>query len=145
MSPSDKEDDMGSADVRAFQPNDYLVQLEDGPYLPVQWRLVWFHQATSPRAGYVTVEQRHDRRRGFASFVTIAWDGSDTAWRTVRVAGVEIAVCGRVATGEGSEERSQFAEYYEAAATKALGRALVGLGFGSEGAPELKAQLATAS
>ena len=69
---------MAQAGVCLFHPNDYLVALETGPYLPVQWRLVWFYQATSIRAGYVTVEQMHDRQRGFASFVTIAWDGSES-------------------------------------------------------------------
>jgi hypothetical protein len=111
----------------AFQPQEHLVQLEDGPYLPVQWRLAWFHQATGPRAGYVTIEMVHDRKNGFAQFLTIAWDGQGESWRQVKLQGVEFTVCGKVATGEGSEEASHFPDYYEAAATKSLGRALEGL------------------
>jgi hypothetical protein len=120
-----------------FHPEQHLVQLETGPYLPVQWRLAWFHQATGPRAGYVTVEIEHDRAQGFARFLTVAWDGSEEHWRSVKLQGLDLSVCGRVATGEGSESASQFSDYYEAAATKALGRALAGLGFGTSFATEL--------
>jgi len=105
--------------------------------LPVRWRLVWFHQATGSRAGYVTVEIEHDRQNGFAKFFTIAWDGAEETWRHVNIRGVELDVCGRVATGEGSETRADFNDYYEKAATKALGRALAGLSFGTQFAPEL--------
>ncbi len=122
--------------TQPLSPQQHLVQLEEDQYLPVQWRLVWFHQATGPRAGYVTVEVEHDRFVGFAHFLTIAWDGQGESWRSLKVQGVEIAVCGRVATGEGSESQSQFPDYYEAAATKALGRALEGLGFGTPFATE---------
>src|SRR5262249_27662737 len=55
----------------------------------------------------------------------------------INIRGVELDVCGRVATGEGSETRADFSEYYEKAATKALGRALAGLSFGTQFAPEL--------
>lgn len=122
--------------AQPFTPQEHLVPLEEDLYLPVQWRLVWFHQATGPRAGYVTVEVEHDRLAGFARFLTVAWDGCGEAWHPLKVHGVELAVCGRVATGEGSESQSQFPDYYEAAATKALGRALAGLGFGTQFATE---------
>ena len=122
--------------AQPFSPQQHLVPMEEDQYLPVQWRLVWFHQATGPRAGYVTVEVEHDRSAGFARFLTIAWDGCGESWHPLKVHGVELAVCGRVATGEGSESQSQFPDYYEAAATKALGRALAGLGFGTQFATE---------
>src|SRR5579885_1304432 len=120
-----------------FNPNDHLLRIQGKDYLPVRWRLVWFHQATGSRAGYVTVELEHDRQNGFAKFFTIAWDGNDEQWRHVNIRGVELDVCGRVATGEGSETRADFNDYYEKAATKALGRALAGLSFGTQFAPEL--------
>lgn len=131
---------MMQQEPQVFQAQDHLVQLEEGQYLPIQWRLVWFHQATGPRAGYVTVEVAHDRATGFAQFLTIAWDGQGDSWRQVKVQGMMLSVCGRVATGEGSEEASHFPDYYEAAATKSLGRALEGLGFGTASVTEPEAQ-----
>ncbi len=123
--------------VKEFNPNEHLLRIQGKDYLPVRWRLVWFHQATGSRAGYVTVEIEHDRQNGFAKFFTIAWDGAEETWRHVNIRGVELDVCGRVATGEGSETRADFNDYYEKAATKALGRALAGLSFGTQFAPEL--------
>lgn len=122
---------------KVFNPSEHLQRIQGKDYLPVRWRLVWFHQDTGPRAGYVTVELEHDRQAGFAKFFTIAWDGNDESWRHVIIRGVEIDVCGRVATGEGSETRADFNDYYEKAATKSLGRALAGLSFGTQFAPEL--------
>lgn len=123
--------------AKEFNPNEHLLRIQGKEYLPVRWRLVWFHQATGSRAGYVTVEIEHDRQNGFAKFFTIAWDGAEETWRHVNIRGVELDVCGRVATGEGSETRADFNDYYEKAATKALGRALAGLSFGTQFAPEL--------
>lgn len=120
-----------------FNPSEHLQRIQGKDYLPVRWRLVWFHQETSPRAGYVTVELEHDRQNGFAKFFTIAWDGNDESWRHVNIRGVELDVCGRMATGEGSETRSDFNDYYEKASTKSLGRALAGLSFGTQFAPEM--------
>lgn len=122
---------------KAFNPNEHLLRIQGKEYLPVRWRLVWFHQATGPHAGYITVELEHDRQAGFAKFFTIAWDGSDETWRHVKLNGVEVDVCGRLATGEGSETRADFNDYYEKAATKSLGRALAGLSFGTQFALEL--------
>ncbi len=127
----------GQEQFREFNPNDHLLRIQGKEYLPVRWRLVWFHQTTGSRAGYVTVEIEHDRQNGFAKFFTIAWDGAEETWRHMNIRGVELDVCGRVATGEGSETRTDFPDYYEKAATKALGRALAGLSFGTQFAPEL--------
>ncbi len=127
----------GQEQLKEFSPNEHLLRIQGKDYLPVRWRLVWFHQATGSRAGYVTVELEHDRQNGFAKFWCVAWDGNDENWRRVNIRGVELDVCGRVATGEGSETRADFHDYYEKAATKALGRALAGLSFGTQFAPEL--------
>ncbi|HEY7128000.1 MAG TPA: hypothetical protein VH540_28990 [Ktedonobacterales bacterium] len=122
--------------AKVFNPGEHLQRIQGKDYLPVRWRLVWFHQATGPRAGYITVELEHDRQTGFAKFFTVAWDGSDEHWRHINIRGIEADVCGRVATGEGSETRADFGDYYEKAATKSLGRALAGLSFGTQFAPE---------
>lgn len=120
-----------------FNPNDHLMKIQRKDYLPVRWRLVWFHQATSSRAGYITVELEHDRQAGFAKFFAIAWDGGEETWRHLKLNGIELDVCGRVATGEGTCTKVQFDSFYEKAATKALGRALAGLNFGTEFASEM--------
>lgn len=120
-----------------FNPQDHLKKLSGKEYLEVKWRLVWFHQETGPRAGYVTVEMAHDQDAGFAKFFTIAWDGKDETWRHVKINGIEVDVCGRIATGEGSETRADFRDFYEKASTKSLGRALGGLGFGTQFSPEM--------
>lgn len=120
-----------------FNPREYLRQLQGKDYLDVKWRLVWFHQDTGPKAGYLTVETAHDLEKGFAKFFTIAWDGKDAEWRQIELNGIKVDVCGRVATGEGSETLKDFRDYYEKAATKSLGRALGGLGFGTQFSPEL--------
>jgi hypothetical protein len=122
--------------AKAFNPGEHLQRIQGKEYLPVRWRLVWFHQMTGPRAGYITVELEHDRQAGFAKFFTIAWDGSEEHWRHINIRGVEVDVCGRLATGEGSETLVDFGDYYEKAATKSLGRALAGLSFGTQFAPE---------
>jgi hypothetical protein len=127
----------GQEPMKDFNPNEHLLRIQGKDYLPVRWRLVWFHQTTGSRAGYVTVELEHDRQNGFAKFFTVAWDGSEETWRHMNIRGVELDVCGRVATGEGSETRADFNDYYEKAATKALGRALAGLSYGTQFAPEL--------
>lgn len=120
-----------------FTPNKKIERIQGKDYLPVRWRLVWFHQDTGPKAGYVTVELEHDRQAGFAKFFTLAWNGEGEEWRPVKINGIELDVCGRVATGEGSETRADFNDYYEKAATKSLGRALAGLSYGTQFAPEM--------
>lgn len=125
------------AETKEFNPNEHLLRIQGKDYLPVRWRLVWFHQETGPRAGYVTVELEYDRQNGFAKYFTIAWDGKDETWRHVKMNGIEVDVCGRVATGEGSETRADFNDYAEKAATKALGRALAGLSFGTQFSTEM--------
>lgn len=126
-----------SEQLQGFEPGRHLDKIQGKEYLPVRWRLVWFRQATGNRAGYITVELEHDRQAGFAKHFTIAWDGSDDTWRPVKINGIEVDVCGRVSTGEGSETKADFNEYWEKSATKSLGRALAGLGFGTQFAPEL--------
>lgn len=121
----------------AFDPSKHLTQLKGKDYLEVKYRLQWFHEATSAKAGYVTVETSHEVGKA-ATFFTVAWNGEGEEWRAFKARGIEIEVCGRVATGEGSETKQDFNDYYEKAATKSLGRALAGLGFGTQFAPELE-------
>jgi hypothetical protein len=117
-----------------FQATEHIIPLQDRPYLPVAWQLAWFRAQTGPRAGYFTIELEHDRSQGLARFLCVAWDGRGVQWCSVQVPQGEISVCGRVAARIGACTHEEYPDYYEAAATRALGRALAALGFGTPGA-----------
>ncbi len=126
------------SDGQPFNPNEHLKLLRGKEYLEVKWRLVWFHQETGPRAGYVTIELEHDRERGYARYAAVAWNGQDETWREITIHGQTISVCGRVGMGTKSETRADFADFGEKAETGALGRALAGLGYGTQFAPDVE-------
>src|SRR4051794_40253444 len=97
---------------KTFEPSHYLMQIEGRDYLEVKWRLVWL-RAEFPTARVLTRMVKHED--GFALFraqVTLPNGASATGW--------------------GSETSHDFADYIEAAETKALGRALAALGFGTQ-------------
>jgi len=97
---------------RPFEPAHYLMQIDGRDYLEVKWRLVWLRDA-HPTARISTRLVKHED--GFALFraqVTLPNGASATGW--------------------GSETSGDFADYIEAAETKALGRALAALGFGTQ-------------
>jgi hypothetical protein len=88
------------------------MQIDGREYLEVKWRLVWL-RAEYPTARISTRLVKHED--GFALFraqVTLPNGASATGW--------------------GSETSNDFADYIEAAETKALGRALAALGFGTQ-------------
>lgn len=122
-----------------FNPQEHMKRVQNKDYLEVKWRLVWFNEATreNNRAGIYTVELEHDRQSGYARYWAIVWDGADDHWRTIKAYGHEIQVCGRIGVGIGSETRADFADFTEKAETKAKGRALADLGYGTQFAPEL--------
>lgn len=96
----------------AFDPSKYIIKLKGKDYLEVKWRLVWFRE-THPD-GVIDTEN-------------IAL----TDQLAVFKATVQIPSGGR-ATGYGSESPKDFGDYIEKAETKALGRALGALGFGTQ-------------
>ncbi len=130
-----------------FNPNDYLINLKskngEQQYLPVQWRLVWFREQC-PQGTIDTEEIIIDldreveaeafiwnkekgrsekivkRARGYARFRAVVTDGK-----------------GGRATGTKSENAASFPDFIEKAETGAIGRALAGLGYGTQFAPEL--------
>ena len=122
-----------------YKPTPHLLQLErrtpkDGKsttseYLPVKERLVWFvtEQRQLIAAGLATTTYcirprlvEHDPVSGHATFECTIRD-----------------VLGNEATDYGSESRADWRDYLEKAATKATGRALAALGYGTSFAPEL--------
>lgn len=133
-----------------FNPSDHLMQLKskEGPkdYLPVQWRLVWFREQcpngtidteeimvdldreVEAEAYVWNTEKRRSekivkRARGYARYKAIVTDGK-----------------GGRSTGTKSENAAEFPDYIEKAETGAIGRALAGLGYGTQFAPELNEQ-----
>lgn len=95
-----------------FDPSRHLISLNGEQYLEVKWRLVWLRNIF-PDAAVST--ELMDHTNGKAIFRAIATLPS-----------------GASATGWGSESAEHFPEYIEAAETKALGRCLAALGFGSQ-------------
>lgn len=95
-----------------FDARRYLSNVNGREYLEVKWRLLWL-RTEHPDAVVQTELAEH--REGFAVF-------------RARVA----LPSGGEATGWGSETAGDFGEYLEKAETKALGRALAALGFGTQ-------------
>ena len=107
-----------------FDPNEHLVMLKtkNGPkkYLPVAWRLVWFRKE-HPNWKLDTTLVEFDKENKLALFQCKICDENSN----------------QVSCGYGSETIKDFADYIEKAETKAVGRALAMLGYGTQFAPEL--------
>ena len=101
-----------------FNPNDHMMKLKGRDYLQVMWRLVWFREDKPGwmiRTEIVSADDKHAVFRA-----TIADESG--AVRSM---------------GHGSESVKDFGDYLEKAETKAVGRALAMLGYGTQFAPEL--------
>jgi hypothetical protein len=100
-----------------FNPQEHISIVDGAAYLEVKWRLVWLREV-HPEAVIETemVESSRDHAI-FKAFVKLPDGASSTGW--------------------GSEYREQFHNFIEAAETKALGRALAALGFGTQFAGDL--------
>jgi len=104
-------------DTQPFDPSRYLTKIKGQDYLEVKWRIVWFRDRWP--AGSITTEM-------------ISHVGNQAIFRAeVRKIDPDGAVHGS-ATGFGSEDINGFANYIEKAETKAIGRALGALGFGTQ-------------
>lgn len=95
-----------------FDASKYLTDLNGKDYLEVKWRLLWL-RTEHPDAVIETELVEHDA--GLALFrarVAIPGAGQATGW--------------------GSETADDFEDFIEKAETKALGRALAALGYGTQ-------------
>ena len=102
----------------SFNPNEHMMKLKGRDYLQVMWRLVWFREEKPGwmiRTEIVSADDKHAVFRA-----TIADESG--AVRSM---------------GHGSESVKDFGDYLEKAETKAVGRALAMLGYGTQFAPEL--------
>jgi len=97
---------------RVFDPSKYLTKVGGADYLEVKWRLVWLREVHPDAAVSTELVSYTEREAVVRAMVSIPDGGS--------------------ATGYGSEQPGDFRDYLEKAETKALGRALAALGYGSQ-------------
>lgn len=102
----------------AFDPSRYLTKVGSSDYLEVKWRLVWLREMHPDAVIETEMVSNDDQLSVFRARVTIPGGGSATGW--------------------GSEGYNDFRDYLEKAETKALGRALAALGFGTQFCPDFE-------
>ena len=96
-----------------FEPAKYLVNLNGkGEYLEVKWRLLWLRTEHPDAVIETELVRLEDRDALFKARVSIPNGGSATGW--------------------GSESAGDFRDFLEKAETKAIGRALAALGYGTQ-------------
>lgn len=101
---------------RSFEPARHLTRINGAEYLEVKWRLVWLRESFPDAAIATELHHVDERQAIFKATVTIPGGGSATGW--------------------GSESPGDFRDFLEKAETKALGRALAALGFGTQFCPD---------
>ncbi len=102
-----------------FSPNDHLIDLKGKQYLQVMWRLVWFREDHPLWNIDTKLEQLTENHAVFSAKISDE-NGAQKA------------------SGYGSEGVKDFRDFIEKAETKAIGRALAMLGYGTQFAPELE-------
>ncbi|MDL2224653.1 hypothetical protein LJC20_00370 [Eubacteriales bacterium OttesenSCG-928-M02] len=106
--------------MASFNPHEHMMDLKGKEYLQVMWRLVWFREE-KPLWGIQTKVELLDTEAEHAVFSATITDENGAV----------------KAMGHGSETRKDFKDYIEKAETKAVGRALAMLGYGTQFAPDL--------
>jgi hypothetical protein len=108
--------EMTMSEQSAFEPAKFLTTVNGQDYLEVKWRLVWL-RSVHPDARIETELVEHQGHTAvFRALVNLPGGASATGW--------------------GSESGDDFGDYLEKAETKALGRALAALGFGTQFCPD---------
>jgi len=108
-----------------FDPAKHITQIRSGngppaDYLAVKWRVMWFRDVY-PEG---TIDTEH-----------ITLNDNQAVFRA-RVCQVSDGMVRGTATGYGSETAGDFRDYIEKAETKAVGRALATLGYGTQYIPD---------
>jgi len=97
---------------KTFDASKYLTDLHGRDYLEVKWRLLWLRTEHPDAAIETELVKHEDRLALFRARASIRGGGEATGW--------------------GSETADDFTDYIEKAETKALGRALAALGYGTQ-------------
>lgn len=101
-----------------FNVNEHLISLKGKDYLQVMWRLVWFREEKPNWSIETQLVKLEDKQAVFQAKI-LNEEGR------------------QIASGYGSETPNDFKDFIEKAETKAIGRALAMLGYGTQFAPEL--------
>ena len=101
-----------------FDPTRFLTRISGSDYLEVKWRLVWLRNQHPDAIIETDLVAHADDVAVFRAQVTIPDGGAATGW--------------------GTESAGDFRDYLEKAETKALGRALAALGFGTQFCPDFE-------
>lgn len=132
-----------SEQQKPFNPNEHLMLLKskEGPkeYLPVQWRLVWF-RSECPNGTIKTEIVHLDFDREIEAEVKGDWNPTKKRYEMIKKTGKGTVIFratikdgkGGMATGTKQENILSFADWLEKAETGAIGRALAGLGYGTQ-------------
>ncbi|NLO81851.1 MAG: hypothetical protein GX094_02155 [Clostridiales bacterium] len=96
-------------------------EIDYADYLEVKWRMVWFRNENRENTRTSIRDKIIDTKSRFAYYELEIVDSK-----------------GNVEIGVGSETGDDFEDYIEKAYTKAYGRALAALGYGTQFAPELE-------
>jgi hypothetical protein len=102
--------------VEGFDPRRFITRVSGQDYLEVKWRLLWL-RTYDPKAVVTTELVSHQNSTAvFKANIILSEGGASTGW--------------------GSETYDDFRDYLEKAETKAIGRALAALGFGTQFTPD---------
>ena len=101
-----------------FNPEEHMITLKGKKYLQVMWRLVWFREE---HPDWTIITEVTSAASGFCMFKATILDETGRA----------------LSTGHGSETSADFGDYIEKAETKAVGRCLAMLGYGTQFSPDL--------
>lgn len=106
----------------AFNPQEHFRKVNGNQdYLEVKWRLVWFRELC-PNHGIST---------------ELVWHDAESKTAIFKAEIIEPMSGNVLSTAHGSECARDFKDYLEKAETKAIGRALAILGYGTQFAEEL--------
>jgi hypothetical protein len=106
------------ATATPFDPARFLTRVNGSDYLEVKWRLVWLRDQHPDAVIETEMMSHEDNLAVFRAHVSIPGGGTATGW--------------------GTESAGDFRDYLEKAETKALGRALAALGFGTQFCPDFE-------
>ena len=114
------EEYLSKLPIRKKNPKTNIWETVYADYLEVKWRMVWFRSENSEGARTTIKDKIIDISDQFAYFGLEVTDSK-----------------GNIEIGVGSETGSDFKDYIEKAYTKAYGRALAALGYGTQFSPEI--------